>query len=114
MKHKNTLQKGRVRFVIFRESADWYAAVLEFNIIESGTTPREAYLLATEAAAGYLASARKIKARPHILNQKPNKEYEAMWRAFHESNPNKKTLKDIFSAGEFSVSGLINKNLVPA
>lgn len=104
MKQKNTLQKGTVRYIVFREGVDWYAAGLEFNIVESGTTPQEAMLLLFEAIAGYLGSARKIKARPNILNQKPDKEYEALWHMAHEEKSTHKTLKDIFAVGELNLA----------
>lgn len=79
-KYKNTLQKGSVRYIVFREGAEWYAVGLELNIVESGTTPQEALLLLFEAMQGYVESARKVKARPGILNQKPEAEYEVMWK----------------------------------
>ena len=44
-KYKNTLQKGSVRYIVFKENNIWYAAGLEFNIVESGDTPQEAILL---------------------------------------------------------------------
>ncbi len=39
MKYKNTLQKGSARFIVFREGDTWYCVCLEFNIVESGSTP---------------------------------------------------------------------------
>ena len=102
MKYKNSLQKGSVRYVVFRDGADWYAAGLEFNIVESGTTPQEAMLLLFEALTGYVESAKKVKARPNILNQKTDSEYEVMW---HEARGgSKKTLKDIFAVGELNIA----------
>lgn len=104
MSHKNTLQKGAARFIIFREENAWYGACLEFNIVETGDTPQEAMLLLVEAIEGYLESARKIKARPHILNQKSDSEYEQMWDAAAERKkiPDKK----IFSFGKLNLSQL--------
>ena len=67
-KYKNTLQKGLVRYVVFKENDIWYAAGLEFNIVESGDTPQEAILLLFEAIFGYVESAKKIKSKPNILN----------------------------------------------
>lgn len=108
-KYKNTAQKGSVRIVVFREENYWYAAVLEFNIVESGSTPQEAMLLAFEAARGYVESAKKIKARPHILNQTADKEYEAKWRASVEyKRPDAST----FFAGRMNIVG--GRALVPA
>lgn len=101
MKYKNTLQKGSVRYVVFKEADMWYAAGLEFNIVESGTTPQEAMLLLFEAMQGYLESAKKIKARPSILNQKADPEYEALWNTPRESK--RASSKEIFSVGEFNI-----------
>ncbi len=102
MEHKNTLQKGNVRFIIFREGNIWYGVCLEFNIVETGDNPREATLLLFEAVEGYLESARKIKARPHILNQKPDREYEAMWDNLKEHK--KIRAKEVFSFGNLNLS----------
>jgi len=100
MKHKNTLQKGSVRYIVFKEGDLWYAAGLEFNILESGTTPQEAMLLLFEAVDGYVESARKMKARPGILNQKSDPEYEEMWKSLEA----RKTLpqKPVFTFGQQS------------
>lgn len=106
---KNSLQKGSVRYIVFHEGDTWYAAGLEFNIVESGTTPEEALLLLFEASRGYVETARKIKIRPHVLNQKVDKEYEDMWNYFH----NKKAAKlpklefqsqKVFSVGQFALA----------
>lgn len=101
-KYKNTLQKGSVKLIIFKEKNEWYGACLEFNIVESGSTPQEAMLLLVEAVEGYLESARKIKARPFILNQKPDPEYADMWKAIKERK--KIPLKEIFFSGELNLS----------
>ncbi len=97
-KHKNTLQRGSVRFIVFEESGVWYAAALEFNIVESGDTPAEAMLLLFEAVSGYVEAARKVKLRPSVLNQAANPEYEDMW-------DNRRGNK-VFSSGELSIGGL--------
>lgn len=109
MKYKNTLQKGNVRFIIFCEGGVWYGSCLEFNIVETGDTAREAMLLLFEAVEGYLESARKIKARPHILNQKPDREYEEMWDNLIE----RKNIpaREVFSFGNLNIS---KRALVPA
>lgn len=104
-KSKNTLQKGSVRYIVFKEDAAWYAAGLEFNIVESGDTPQEALLLLFEALKGYLASARKIKARPTILNQKTDPEYEKMWK---QRESGKETARPIFTSGELNISAKVN------
>ena len=100
MRYRNTLQRGSVRYIVFREGAEWYAVGLEFNIVESGTTPQEALLLLFEALQGYIESARKIKARPGILNQKPEAEYETMWKML-ETNK-RPAATPVFTFGERS------------
>jgi len=101
MKYKNTLQKGSVRYIVFKDGDAWYAVGLEFNIVESGTNPQEAMLLLFEAMEGYVASAKKIKARPAVLNQVADSEYENMWRSLEA----RKTApsKSIFAFGERSL-----------
>lgn len=101
MKHRNTLEKGSYRYIVFHEDGSWYASCLEFNIIEAGDTPEEAFLLMSDAAQGYLASARKIKARPDILNQKADPEYEKMWGQLQEA---KKPKYEVFSFGRMNTA----------
>lgn len=100
MKYKNTLQRGSFRYIIFREDNVWYGVCLEFNIVESGDTPQEAMLLLFEAAQGYLESAKKIKARSNILNQKSDPEYENLWRNLQEAKRQKKELESVYSYGQ--------------
>ena len=99
MKLKNTLQKGSVRYFVFEEGGVWYAAGLEFNIVEEGSTPQEALILLFEALHGYVESAKKIKARPNILNQKTDPEYEAMWTNRHTEKEKHK----LFTFGELNL-----------
>lgn len=79
MKYRNTLNKGSVRTIIFREGKTWYGVALEFNIVEAGDDAQEVMILLEEAVRGYLASARKNKLNPAILNQKSEQEYEKLW-----------------------------------
>ncbi len=83
-KFKNTLQKGSVRYLIFKEKDTFFGVALEFNLIVEATTQVEAFVLLDEATQGYLESARKIKLRPHVLNQKPEPEYEKMWQEYQD------------------------------
>lgn len=105
MKHKNTLQKGLVRYIVFKEQDTWYAVALEFNIVESGDDPREVLILLFEAIQGYVKSARKIGARPFILNQIPDKEYSELWNALQEKRK-AKILEDlqVYTYGERSLA----------
>lgn len=110
-KYKNTLQKGSVRYIVFKENNVWYAAGLEFNIVESGDTPQEAILLLFEALSGYIESAKKIKSRPNILNQTADREYEEMWQ---NSQTDKKQTKNIFSSGILNMNQILQGLPVPA
>jgi len=85
MKYRNTLQKGSVRNIIFREGKTWFGVALEFNIVETGDDAQEVMILLEEAVRGYLASARKGKLSPIVLNQKSEPEYEKLWSA--KNNP---------------------------
>mgnify|MGYP003395246865 CR=1 FL=1 len=85
MKYRNTLQKGSVRNIIFREGKTWYGVALEFNIVEAGDDAQEVMILLEEAVRGYLASARKSKLSISVLNQKSDAEYENLWRG--RNNP---------------------------
>jgi hypothetical protein len=79
MKYKNTLNRGSVRYIIFRENNIWYGVALEFNIVEEGDNPVEVMASLFEAIRGYVETARKVKLRPHPLNQKSDLEYEELW-----------------------------------
>lgn len=98
-KYKNTVQKGSVRYIVFKEEGEWYAAGLEFNIVESGTTPQEAMMLLFEALEGYVEATKKSGTRPHVLNQKADQEYEKLW----ENREAEKNRKKIFTAGQLNL-----------
>lgn len=109
MTHKNTLQKGSVRVLVFHEERMWYAVALEFNIVEAGDTPQEAMVLLFEAVQGYVESAKKIKARPVILNQRVDKEYDTKW---DENVESKTQSASVFFAGRMNVG--THSALMPA
>ncbi len=76
----NTLNKGKVRYVVFKDGATWYAVGLEFNIVESGDDPQVALINLFDALTGYVESCRKIKGtRLKPLNQDCDQEYEKLW-----------------------------------
>lgn len=109
MKFKNTLQKGSVRFLVFKDGDTFFGVALEFNIVVEAAHPTEALLLLHEAAIGYLESARKMKARRHILNQKPDPEYEKMWQAHQDQKLKEKYERilgslPVFSTGRIELS----------
>ena len=79
MKFKNTLEKGAVRHIIFKEDGVWYGVALEFNIVEEGDNPLEVMASLFEAIQGYVETAQKNKFGPAPLNQVPDKEYLALW-----------------------------------
>ena len=84
----NSLHKGQVRYIVFKDSGTWYAAGLEFNIVESGDSPLIALNNLFEALQGYVESCRKIKgSRLSPLNQKPDKEYEKLWKIANSKKP---------------------------
>lgn len=78
---KNSVQRGSVRYIVFKESDTWYAAALEFNLVEEADTPDAALFYLFEAIRGYVNSARKAKGRmDFVLNQKPDQEYKNLWK----------------------------------
>jgi predicted RNase H-like HicB family nuclease len=95
-KYINTAQRGSVRYIVFKDGEDWFAVGLEFNIVESGTSPQEAMMLLNDALIGYVEAAKKNKVRPSVLNQKADKEYEELW----EKRANN---KNIWATGEFNL-----------
>jgi predicted RNase H-like HicB family nuclease len=98
MKYKNTLQKGSVRFIIFREADTWYGVALEFNIVEEGDNPVKVMASLFEAIQGYVETARKLKMRLIPLNQKSDKEYEHLWDKLEEAKMPPKP-EEVFSFG---------------
>lgn len=108
MKYKNTLNKGSVRYIIFREKSTWYGVALEFNIVEEGDNPLEVMASLFEAIQGYVETARKIKLRPHPLNQKPDPEYEELWNRLEKKKPERITKpEEIYTFG-YSPFGAIS------
>ncbi|MDO8663354.1 MAG: hypothetical protein Q7K28_00735 [Candidatus Wildermuthbacteria bacterium] len=98
MRHKNTLQKGSVRYIIFKEADVWYGVALEFNIVEEGDNPIKVMASLFEAIQGYVETARKLKMRPMPLNQKSDKEYEQLWDKLEEAKTLSKQ-EEVFSFG---------------
>jgi hypothetical protein len=80
MLNMNTPQKGKVRWIVFKEKDTWYASCLEFNIVESGDDARIALVNMFDTMTGYIESVRKVKgSRYHALNQNTEEEYEKLW-----------------------------------
>lgn len=96
MLSKNTLKRGVVRCIIFKEEDTWYGVALEFNVVEQGDNPQEVMASLFEAVSGYVETARKLKMRTLALNQKPDKEYEELWKNL---NKNKMANKNVYFYG---------------
>ena len=76
----NTPKKGKVRYIVFKDKDVWYATGLEFNIVESGDSPRIAMTNLFDAMEGYVEAVRKLKGvKVSPLNQETDPEYEKMW-----------------------------------
>ena len=109
MKYKNTLKRGSVRFIIFKENNTWYGVALEFNIVEEGDNPVEVMASLFEAIQGYVEAARKFKLRPMPLNQKPDKEYEELWDRLEDTKTITKP-QEVYSFGytPFGIPALVH------
>ncbi len=75
----NTLESGSVRSIIFKENDEWFGVALEFNLVETGSSPQEVRLLLDEAIQGYVESAQKSNLSNSVLNQDIDPEYETLW-----------------------------------
>ena len=88
---KNTLKKGSIRNIVFKEDDTWYAVGLEFNIVTEGDTPEVASFNLQEAIVGYLESLKNSKVgglrTEAILNQTPDPEYDALWQKLEGNKP---------------------------
>ena len=88
---KNTLKRGLVRNIIFKEDDTWYGVGLEFNIVTEGDTPEMAAFNLQEAILGYVESIKKSKVgglrTAPMLNQTSDPEYEALWNKLEDDEP---------------------------
>jgi len=50
----STPSQGQVRYIVFNDQDIWYAAGLEFNIVESANDPRTALLNLFDALQGFV------------------------------------------------------------
>lgn len=88
----NTIKKGKVRCIVFREEATWFGVALEFNIVVEGDSAEVVQFELNEAVKGYIASLRKIKGTrteslQHTLNQIADQEFETMWDKLSSNEP---------------------------
>ncbi|MEK7084614.1 MAG: hypothetical protein AAB932_05250, partial [Patescibacteria group bacterium] len=74
---------------IFQDGDSWYAVALEFNIVVQGDDKMEVMASLFHAVNGYVASAKKAKLRPVVLNQTPDSEYEYLWSQLHQTGKHK-------------------------
>jgi hypothetical protein len=103
---RNTPQKGRYRWIVFKKGVEWIGAVLEFNIVQVGDDPDLVYAELQEAAKGYIEAAQKNKgfreqAFAPMLNQKTDEEYELLWNKSQEASLEEKVAlpKNVFNFG---------------
>lgn len=106
---KNTLQKGSVRYVVFKEKDTFFGVALEFNVVVEAASQIEAIVLLNEAVQGYLESARKFKLRPQVLNQIVDSEYEKMWQETQREGVSKRATRStkspyVLSSGQFNLA----------
>ena len=84
----NTSQRGKVRYIIFKEGDVWYGVALEFNIVVEGDSAAVVNFNLQEAIRGYVESMRKIKgSRSAPLNQKLDTEYLDLWNKLAADKP---------------------------
>lgn len=103
---KNILKNGSVRVIIFKDKKDWVGAVLELNIVESGSNPQALMLSLEEAIQGYVYVVAKERLNEQLLNQKPNPEYEKLWNDF-TLRRHTKLIPSIYSANTLSLRALM-------
>ncbi len=100
MNYKNTVKSGRVRHIIFKDGDTWYGVALEFNIVEEGDSAKEVFNSLFEAIQGYVETACKLKMRPMPLNQKPDREYQALWDKIEKAEKEKSEMpNNVFNFG---------------
>ena len=87
----NTVKKGQVRCIVFKEGDTWYGVALELNIVVEGDQYEKVHFDLLEAIKGYVESIKMIKGTrtnaPHALNQLADQEYEAMWDKLQSNKP---------------------------
>lgn len=85
---RNTLNKGKFRYIIFKEAGEWYGVALEFNLVVQGDDKLEVMSELFNAVRGYLNTAKKFKLRDNVLNQRSDAEYELLWDKLNGLNEN--------------------------
>ena len=80
LKTRNSVEKGKVRYIIFQEDRSWYGVAIEFNLVVEGDDQATTYLNLSEAIRGYIEATRKAHLRPTVLNQAPSNDYARLWK----------------------------------
>ncbi|OGG55089.1 hypothetical protein A3D62_01030 [Candidatus Kaiserbacteria bacterium RIFCSPHIGHO2_02_FULL_49_11] len=84
----NTVRKGAVRCITFKEGNTWYGVALEFNLVVESEDKDVVNFNLQEAIRGYIEAQKKIKgSRVSPLNQKADPEYEELWNRLVENKP---------------------------
>ena len=101
---KNTLDSGRVRWIVFEEEGTWFGVALEFNLAVEADDPQLALSDLHTAIRGYVVAARKSKMRTSVLNQEPAAEYAILWKFLEQREKSKSSKltvdpKKVFSFG---------------
>ena len=75
--HKNTKEKGLLRFLVYFDPKDneFVGICMDLSLIKTGRNPLEVERDVVEAAMGYVETVCKENLPDKLLNQKPPKEY---------------------------------------
>lgn len=84
---RNTLDRGRIRWIVFHDEGTWFGVAIEFNLIVEADNPDTALFELHQAVQGYVKAARKSKMRPVVLNQIPAGEYGLLWKILNRDTP---------------------------
>lgn len=107
MAAQNSVKKGTVRFIIFKERETWFGVALEFGIVIDADSSEDAYTQLQDATHSYLesfrdGSIRESEAEP-LLNKTAEPEYEELWNRYHARQPIPSPIT-IRSVGELAVA----------
>ncbi len=86
---KNTLDSGRVRWIVFQDEGTWFGVALEFNLVIEADDPQVAMSDLHTAIRGYVAATKKSKMRTAVLNQEPAAEYSILWKYLEHQDSRK-------------------------
>lgn len=75
--------------MVFKDGDTWYGVALEFNIVVESDDYDVVMFNLNEAIRGYVDSLKKagVTTKFDALNQKPDEEYESMWKNLHADKP---------------------------